>query len=170
MSLASIRRWTRWLPMKPAPPVMHTRFPLRAIVCRFSCVVSVLVIAEREELVFRNAELDEAGELRARAFERRDDHQIVGDLLVRGDRVHWYAEKLMAVALVEDRHRLEPGLPQRQVRQFRRFAAPVNRDATIRGRAFGERLPQMLTDLAVEMQRVIHEFVRQARLLGDAAR
>src|SRR3954469_9259196 len=93
-SFASMRRCTRWLPMKPAPPVMQTRFPVRAMslsVVTVSLVcagASVLVLAKREQLLFGNPEAEQARDLCARSFQRRDDHEIVGDLFVFGDRMY----------------------------------------------------------------------------------
>src|SRR5436190_19065303 len=115
-------RWTRWLPMKPAPPVMHTRFPVRAMSFAVSRVsFLVLVLPEREQLVLGDPELDQARELRAGSLQRRDDDQVVRDLLVLGDRMHPDAEELVAVALIEDRHRLEPRFAQRQIRELGGF-------------------------------------------------
>jgi len=65
--------------------------------------------------------------------------------------------------IVEDRDRLEPAFFQREVRDLGGLAAAVDRDAAIGGRAFLERRPQVLPDGAVEVERIVHELVGQAR-------
>src|SRR6476646_4716464 len=163
-SFASIRRWTRWLPMKPAPPVMQMRFPLRAIRCPL-----VVVLTQRKQLFVGNAQFDQRGQLRSRSLERRHDHQVVRDLLVLGDRPHGNAEKLVPVRLVENRDRLQPRLAQRQIREFGRFTASVDGDAPVGRRTLRERRTQVLPHFAVEVQRVVNELVGETRLLSDAA-
>src|SRR5207249_7191187 len=50
------------------------------------------------------------------------------------------------------------------------LAEAVDRDAPMGGRALLQHAAQMLAELAVEVQRVVHELVREARLFGDPAR
>src|SRR5215472_3297776 len=132
--------------MKPAPPVMQMRLPLKAM-----WVLSVMVLTKRKQFVLGNTELEERRHLRARPFERRDDHQVEGHLLVLGDRSDGDAEEFVAVGLVENGDRFESRFAQRQIRQFRRLAPAVNGDALVGRRALRERRAQVLPDLAVEM-------------------
>ena len=106
----------------------------------------------------------------ARSIERGDDHQVVFDRGVLGDRPDRHAEELAAAVLIEDRDRLHAGFLQRQIGELGGLAAAVDRDALACRRAVLHRLAQVLPHLAVEMQRVIHELVGEPRLLGDAAR
>ena len=124
------------------------------------------------ETVSRAARRSRAGRrLLPGAFERRDDHQVVLDLLVLGDRQHRHAEKLVPPLLASKiATGSMPDSLQRQIGQFGGFAAAVDGDALAGRRALLQRLAQVLPHLAVEVQRVVHELVGQPRLLGDAAR
>src|SRR4029077_19060793 len=96
-SLPSSRRWTRCDPMKPAPPVMHTRFPVRAMSPLLLTAVAgpdqlgrrrpagCAVVTQGEQLFLRHAALVQHGQLVARTLERGDDHQVVHHLVVLGD-------------------------------------------------------------------------------------
>ena len=87
-----------------------------------------------------------------------------------GNRAHRHAQKLVAVLVVEDRHRFEAEFLERQVRDLGGLAPPANRDALAGGRALLQRDAQVLAHLGEQVQRIVHELVREARLLGDAAR
>src|SRR5438128_520207 len=81
-------------------------------------------ITKRKQFVQRHAVGDERVELLARRLQRREDHQVVADLIVLADGAHRHAEELVAAVEVEDRDRLEPALFEREIRELRRFAAP----------------------------------------------
>src|SRR5436190_5122773 len=119
-SLSSSSRWTRYEPMNPAPPVMHTRLRVKAMGCSGPRAVvtaarshqlrrrrapSRRILAEREQLVLRHPAPDERGDLVPRSLEGRHNHQIKRNLVVLGDRPHGHSQKLVTVVFVEDRDR-----------------------------------------------------------------
>src|SRR4051812_7783758 len=118
-----MRCWTRYEPMKPAPPVMHTRFPVMDIDAILLSVVTVVrsnqicrlppghrFLTQREQLFARHAIADQPRQRLSRALQGCDDHQIVRDLDVPADRQHRHAEELVAALDVENRERLETEL------------------------------------------------------------
>src|SRR5262249_40396393 len=127
------------------------------------------IAAERKQLVRRDAEALEREELLSRSVEGCDDHQVVRDLLVITHRRDRYPQELPPSLEVEDRDRLEAEFPEGQIGQLRGLAAAEDRDAAIGGRAFPEDGAQVAAHFAVEVQRIIDEFVRQPRFFGDPA-
>src|SRR5262249_40631498 len=121
MSFASMRCWTRYEPMKPAPPVMQMRVPVSAM--ESSPAKSSMsglrrrrmrrlalrgrLAPQRKQFFLRHAVPDQVHDLLARAVEGGDDHQVVGDLVVLTDQAHRNAEEFVAVVVVEDRDGLE---------------------------------------------------------------
>src|SRR4029453_10337700 len=96
--------------MNPAPPVMPMRLPLSATSLS-SALLSVMSVAaanrvgrlprgrrllpEGDEFVARHPVVEEhRHQLLGRALERGDDDQVVLDLRVVADRVHWHAKDL----------------------------------------------------------------------------
>ena len=107
----------------------------------------------------------------AGTVERCDDDHVVGHLVVFRDRPHRHPEKIAAAALfIEDRDRFEAEFLEREIRNLGGLTASVNRHPATRGGAFVQHGAQVLPHFAIEMQRVVDELVREARLFGNSPR
>ena len=83
------------------------------------------------------------------------------------DGQHRHAQEIGPALDVENGERLQTKLLQREIRELRRFATSENRHAAIGRSAFANDRPQVLPHLAVQVQRIVHEFVRETQFFGN---
>jgi hypothetical protein len=89
---------------------------------------------------------------------------------MRVQRPDRHPQKRPAV-VVQNRHRFDALFLQAEIRELRRFAGAAHGDAPVSvRRERTQHLAQVHPHVAIEVQRVVHELIGEARLLGNALR
>src|SRR5262245_35056003 len=137
--------------------------PWRPLACRRGRPVG----PQHDDLLGWNAELPKPLDRARRPFQHGDDQNVVrygGVIVNRADR---QAEKT-ALAVREHRDQLETHVANQQEHEFRGIAGPEDRDALLLSDGLNEAAAEVLACITIEIERILHELVRQARLASHA--
>ena len=155
--------------MRPQPPEPTRPLPARtgsvADVCRVGPA-----LRSGNSLSRRDAGPDERGDLLPRSLEGRDDHQVVRHIVCSA--IGRTGMPRNSCRCRRRRSRPAPDRTPAATGTRARAASPRPQIATRRPAAAHScsTIAQMLPHFTVQMQRIVHELVREPRLLGDAAR
>jgi len=122
---------------------------------------------EHDNLLERDAELPKSLDSASWPFQYGDNQHVVRHGGMIRDRADRQTEKT-ALLIREDADQLEIHLANQQKHEFRGVAGSEDRHAFLHSDCVNEAAAEVLARITIEIERVLHELVRQARFASHA--